>query len=718
MKLPESIEHLLHPKEKAKGVFLSLLLSSDGAAAAAWYVDPDRQPHSLGFASERVETDSWESRMEAADRAIAAVEEKLSETIRLQKVVLGMPADFLTETGDIDPSVRPQIKKLTRDLDLVPIGFVALHQAIVYKLKKDEGVPASVILLGVATRGYVVSVYKVGALVGERRIEKTEGLAVSLEEALKSFKEVEVLPSRILIYGTDETSLEETKTILLRHPWPTKANFLHFPKIETVDPKNSLMAVSLAGASELAVAMGEEIEPTQVETPSTVSVPEEETSNVAEVSPEALGFHKGDILEAQPRQPAEEEKKQPTKKFSFPFKLPAFSMPALPKVRFTLPNIAGRRSVVVIILIVTVVLGLLSSFSWSLPKAEVTLFVIPASVAASTSVTVDPTSTVVDEQKKILPGRKQEKTVSGEKTITVTGKKEVGDPARGAVTIYNKSLSSRTFKKGSVLTAASLAFTLDSDVQVASASESVGSITFGKGTGAITAAQIGPESNVSSGTEFTFKDLSTSIAVARNDQQLSGGTSREVTVVSRSDYDALVSQLTEELLEKAKGELATSVSGSEKLVDETIETEIAERSFAQEIDQEANQLNGKLTVTVSGVSYSEGDLTQILAEVAGDKVPTGYNLPPTQTEVTIAKVQVKKDSTITMTANLKGMAIPNLDTEAVRRSIAGKAMSAAQQHIKSVTGVGAAEFRLRWKIFGNRMPFNTRNISISIAVQE
>ena len=71
MKLPESIEHLLHPKEKAKEVFLSLLLSSDGAAAAAWYVDPDRQPHSLGFASERVETDSWESRMAAADPAIS-----------------------------------------------------------------------------------------------------------------------------------------------------------------------------------------------------------------------------------------------------------------------------------------------------------------------------------------------------------------------------------------------------------------------------------------------------------------------------------------------------------------------------------------------------------------------------------------------------------------------------------------------------------------------
>ena len=73
----------------------------------------------------------------------------------------------------------------------------------------------------------------------------------------------------------------------------------------------------------------------------------------------------------------------------------------------------------------------------------------------------------------------------------MTGKKKIGDPSKGTVTLYNKTTTARSLKKGTILTAKSLQFTLDTDTSVASASESIGSITFGKISTAVTAVDIG-----------------------------------------------------------------------------------------------------------------------------------------------------------------------------------------------------------------------------------
>ena len=61
---------------------------------------------------------------------------------------------------------------MTHILELTPIGFVPLSQAMMYKLKKDEGVPPSVILLGITDTTIAVSLYKIGVLAGVRDIEK------------------------------------------------------------------------------------------------------------------------------------------------------------------------------------------------------------------------------------------------------------------------------------------------------------------------------------------------------------------------------------------------------------------------------------------------------------------------------------------------------------------------------------------------------------------
>ena len=151
----------------------------------------------------------------------------------------------------------------------------------------------------------------------------------------------------------------------------------------------------------------------------------------------------------------------------------------------------------------------------------------------------------------MIPG-KSRKNIDRRKTIDVSGTKSIGDQAKGTVILYNKDTSSsRMIKKVPYCCLAPFLY-FDDDVSVASATVNLvnGNSTFGKSTGAITARAIGVQSNLSENSEFSFKEFSD--ILARNEKQLSGGTSRDVTVVTRADQDALVKSVSIDLLESSK----------------------------------------------------------------------------------------------------------------------------------------------------------------------
>ncbi len=788
MKLPDILGNLLPKKQSQKELFASLLLDEEYVAAALWEIGDKGVPSILASDSKACGENNWEARIDAVDAVLATIENKAGVT-DYSKVVLGLPLGYLTPTGEISKEIRPHMKQMTRELELTPIGFVSIHQALVYRLKKDEGVPPSVILLGISKESIGVSLYRVGILAGQETFTRSGDIAINVEEVLKQFKHLEVLPARILLYGSDGKYLEEIKSELMRYPWTTRVNFLHFPKIEIIKPEDVVAAVSLAGASELAREMGvedEEVSPVPVAAPTVTEkvveetssgpdelaaeavakdieqldeeeitspnisesvdedtltaqaeaeevevgeeiaaeegesdAPIEEESNVVMVDPSDLGFRKNvDVLEevetAQPEDSAaiEREKISTKRKFSFP----AVSLAALPFLR-TLRSKLPAGGAIPIIGIVAVIAIIIGVFYWFVPHVTVTILELPKAIEESQLVTIDPTATVVDAENKILPGAAQEKSVSGQKTIPVTGKKNIGDPAKGAITIYNKTLSAHTFSKGTELSNGSLKFTLDADVQVASASEDLNGRTFGKGTGAITASQIGPDSNLPANKTFSIKGFSTDEAVANNTQALAGGTSKQVTVVSRADYDDFLKAVSDDLVDKAKQELSAEVQGNEKLIDETIATSVTQKTFNQELDQEATELSGNATITVKGTSYNEDDVKTLLKAFIAKDVPAGYTLAEGRTHVTIENVKVLKDGKITAKATIKSDAVPTLDIASIRKNLAGKKLAEAESYLRSLAGIAGMEVHFNMSFDKSRLPMNTQNITVGVAIQ-
>lgn len=744
MTLVDAFQSLLNKKKGEPQVFLSVFLDSRLVGASFWRPGPKGTVDPIATAHKVIDSEKWEDRITVLDELLGLLEDKTNVS-DVTKTILGLSSVFLTATGEIQKEVRGEIKKLGNELALAIAGFVPLSQAIIYKLKSDEGVPPSVILLDISKTTIAVSLYKIGTLVGVRDIEKHDDVAAELEQCLKSFTEMEVLPARILLYGSDSGELEEVKKKLLHYQWTMKANFLHFPKIEILSIDAIVGAISLAGASEMKLDMpqekgseetitaeaaipvkpeekseeeGETIE-AQADAREEVAEAQEilredfavdaeagEDANVVMVDAESLGFKKdADVLEEIVEQDTEQPKRKKLGISSIFSKIRQINFRGIQTK--TLPVKTG---VTVLMLILLGGLGY-----WLLPKATVTVLTVPQTLSASDTITIDPTATSVDPQERIVPGKSREQTVSGEKTVPVEGVKNVGDPARGTVTIYNKSLTTRTFKKGTVLSSGNIKFTLDSDVEVASASESVGSITFGKNDAGVTASVIGNQSNLPGGSEFSFADTPTSTAIARNDNAMTGGTSREVTVVSRTDVDNFVKNVSAELTTKAQEELATSVTGGEHMIEGTIKTTVKERIFDKEINQEATELHGKLTITVSGVTYSQEDIRSMLISSGSLVVPEGYTLDQRSASITLSDIEVARDGTITAAVAIEASALPSIDIGSLAGVLAGKSIDEAQTYLQTISGVGGMQVSVRFSPVKSRLPINRKNISVSIS---
>lgn len=770
--------------KKQRELFLSLLLYPDAVDAAAWQLNHKGEANIFGSVTQALSSNNWDERNDASDKCVSTLED-ITKSQNINKVILGLPAEYLTDEGDVKKETKQHIKKLTHLLELTPIGFVSIYQAIIHHYKLKEGVPPSLILMGITSESITITLYKVGNFIGQRILPCEGNLIGHLEDALASFTDVEILPSRIIIYGTNRNSLEDAKRDILQYHWQQKANFLHFPKAEVLAADEAAIAVSSAGALELAKQIDihddeEEIidpeiaaaitnqaietneesiiekredemineenqisqeelldtelseQPTddvfvdedeeekfiEEENPSVAVLDEEIHSNVEAVNPEEFGFSTDESRE----EPLPLKKKNILGVVSSSIhqvvaKFKTISLPVGKKQTQKEERKQGKSKKKRSILIGSLVGGILFIiilfvlYTNVFPQANVSITVSPQDVTAEETIQIGEAE---DVDALTIEAKTIEHSANGEKTIPVTGKKTIGDPAKGSVTIFNKSLVSRTFKKGTVLSTGSVDFLLDSDVSVASASESLseGSIIYGKTSANVTAEDIGTQGNIGAEKEFGIEGVSSSIAIARSEKAFNGGTSQDIKVVSRADQDELIEQLTEELIGQAKE--GFSAEEGEKMIDETITTSVSEKTFSHEIGEEAEELNGKATVVISGTAYNEADVKNAVAEKMNGQIPEGYKLSAESLVLSFETPEIAKSGEITVNVTATGKAVPSIDVDQLASTISGMSVEQATEEIQKNNGVESVVITVMRALRKNMLPKNEKNITISI----
>jgi hypothetical protein len=808
MDISDKISGLLSSKRSTKETYLTLLINQDHIAGACWHLGKNSQPELTHAVARRIENDNWDERTLAADEVVSALEERAG-TEKINKAIYGLPNNYLTETGDLSVEIRNCLKKFSKNLSLTPIGFVPINQAIVHVLQREEGVPPSLILIGVTKNDLSLSHYQQGKLIGQIQIVTAGNIPEKINEALDEISGKIPLPSRVILYGIDSERLEDLKSECTRFSWTNQGNFLHLPKFQILSPDTTVASVSIAGAGEIAKSMefgvhsesGTEEEKKSNETeisdqdasavadltesqhklndgldsgkqkdekkPRVISsvvpvesdLPEvekkeltehkkqiependyafEEAVNVQYVAPEAIGFQpEKDIIEVNRHSKLSGELDRSSEKRGIPIRQPEAKIPEKITETFTpetineddeevsvLNNGTKKRisiPVKIILTAIAILLILLFALGYLIiyyPSAQVNINLKKDTVGITKTLTFDPDINNVDTDNLILPVTIKEATVSGENTVQTSGKKKVGDPAKGIITIYNKSLTARVFKKGQIIQSGSLSFSLDEEVKVASASESIGSITFGKSNANVTATVIGAAANLSAGAEFNFKDISASVAIARNESAFTGGTSRDVVVVSRTDYDAIIEKVKTELTQSANNELTAQIGAQNRLIEQTVKTEIISKSFSKEIDEESESVSGKITLRISGLSYTDSDIRQLFSGLLLPNVPQGYELAPEIMSITLEKTKSNKDGTVTADVKVETAAKPKIDLEELTATIAGKSQAEAVSLLKGRPGIASVTVKSNNPIFRGALPRSLKKIRISFEANQ
>lgn len=705
----------LRKKEEEEEYFFATNIGTDKLTAALWVIG-GQNLKVLEVASESY----------SGNDEIVGITDRLLDTvvglkeIEPQKILFGVPDSWVSDDNLKDEYLNI-LRNLVKELELTPMAYVATGNALIHFLEHQEGVPTTAILVGFEKKHLTITVVRAGKLDGVKVVSRGSNCGSDIEKALLTFTDVETLPSKILIYGLQA---QELKSHLLSFPWMTQLSFLHFPKIEVMEEDLEIKSVCLAGGSEIKGSIKFSEGPARKPQVASVLTTDESKAEesvdkeaAAEGKPEDMenfGFVTGDVS-AQNDLIAEEQSDAGESALEIEDFEQEITPPSEPPQTERRKKLNLKNSAVLAGITGALVL-LVGAYAF-LPKAEVKIYVEPMILEKDAQVAADPKQKEVNEDAKIIPGQIVEAEVSGSAKDTATGKKQIGDLAKGTVVIINNTDQGQSFLTGTILTTSGgLKFKLNNTASVsATLSDATSKSTK---TAEVTAVEIGADGNITSETTLKIGNYPTSQFVAKTQGNFSGGTSKDVTVVSGEDAQRLLAKLSSDLRQQAQQKLQEKYPDKKILV-EALSENTRKKSYSKNINDQAAEFSLSMTALYKGTAFEDKDLKLIVSKLVTTQVPDGFTLDLAETETQAAVSKLEKDGKLVFSAKFKAKLLPKIDTEKVKSQIKFKTPAGAANILKGMDNVLGSEIKITPGLpeLLQRLPLLGKNIKVEAGLK-
>lgn len=325
---------------------------------------------------------------------------------------------------------------------------------------------------------------------------------------------------------------------------------------------------------------------------------------------------------------------------------------------------------------------------WFAPHATVVISAKTTSTTVSEAVSLSEGAST-DAKAKVIKSIKKELAKEVSVEFAATGKKNVGEKAKGVVNFKNSSPSSITIASGTILKNSGLSYTLNSSVTVPGATlgwSCPGRTCEGSASGTITAAEGGAQYNAATGSmSISVDDISASLRSAT-----SGGTDKTATVVTAGDIEAAKSKLGEQKVDGLKEKLASSFGGSAKVIVESYAESRSNPNPSVAVDGEATgAVTLKTTITASMSAIDKSELKNFVEaklkdEISGKKSQRIYD--DGVDKVTFSQFAVTRSGqTVRLTVN--GKVGPEIKESNVKDQAKGRSYGEVQSAIEAIDGV-------------------------------
>lgn len=719
--------------------------------------------------------------LDILDTAISRAEEKLPPNVQTHKTIFGLPNSWV-EDKQIKKEYLSKLKSASDALEMSPIGFIEIPEAVCHLLAESEGAPVSALVTEIGHKSLSISLARAGRIIDTKSTPIRESAVMSVDSLLKEFDTVDVLPSRIIVYNGKDS--EELSQAFLTHHWSKTIPFLHMPKVTILPGGFDVQAILKGAAEQLGASVSGQfaknfVAPTHIQTPeengeASGAEPVGEASNQAGLSaetPESFGFVVGKDINTL----SDQEKPHPEVEASSPhvedegpiihresdnLKEPEFAAEpsalhdnlqepdfnddlesdeekAVTKKGFTMPHIAMPHSfkgltgmfsggssrmknklLLIGPLLLIILIGLVIFYTMT-ARATINVHVKPE-IAEKEEDVIFSTTSPNDFSDNILQAKTTTLKLSGTVSTPATGTKEEGEKAKGTVTVFNSSSGKKELAEGTVIkTASGLEFVLDKNVIIASASGDIFSGTqSGTAKVPVTAVEVGKESNIPSNSTFTTSD---SQVAAKNEEAFAGGSSREITVVSEDDIAKLTKQLPETLKEKAEDQMNEKLSKNETLL-------MIDASDFKPLDKDFNATEGEEAETVTlnavvefkGIYYDNDDLIEFTKTVLKNEFSQDQTLSDAGIRNTLTDIKLNDDDEFEAVLAIEADLLPKIDNAKLREELAGQSFDMANRRFERLPQVSSTTISIFPPIpfLSNSLPRDPEKIEIIVETND
>ena len=662
-------------------------------------------------------------------------------------IVFAIPQHWVDDNSQISPEKSQLLKQVSVALKGRLLGFSPEAELLLAYFKNQEN--DSLINLVVVSLGQdKLSVFPIvrGQVLGIQTVDRSDDIALDLEEGLARFNLDQPLPPRILIMGATD-DLDAVRSSLLGHSWvePGKSVFMHLPKVE-IFPYQKILTTLVDQAREfLPDTDDEEFDRAQQEA---VDRSSQSPVFTEEEAVGALGFVKNQDVasldevgvknRSESASGSENLDNSSTKnlrskigvnfsklkelltkiKVSRPRKLKTASRFDSDDEKPSLPIVA------LVLLVIVLLLGVFFAVWWYFPKAELVLSVMPKYSEDNVSLLVATSASSVDIEEKTIPAHQVSVQVEKTAKIDTTGEDLVGDKAVGEVTIYNRTTIERIFDEGTVITSSDgLRFLTKNAITVEPAvvdiDEDYNQVTTpSKETVAIVADDIGADYNLSAGQELTVDSFIKDSFVAKNEKAFSGGSSQKVKVVAEEDRADLKEKVLATIKDQGQQELVSQLASGEKLIKESIFWEVVEEEFSHKVGDETDQLTLTLTAKLTGLAYWDQDLNSLIEALLEAQVPSGFVLGGEKKAD--FKFVEDQEAGVLFDLSFGASLYPDIDEAEIKKKIAGRKLETIEDYLSLLPSVDSSEvyFSPPLPNFLLTLPHRTDNITIRMEVGE
>lgn len=707
-------------KKNPFSYFLVLVLRNEKASAVI-FEELEGKIRVIGHRTEYfqkpIEITSTEEMLEVLDKAISSAEESLPENIETQKTIFGLIESWV-ENDKIKKEYLAKLKKVSDELGLTPIGFLIITQAISHLIQKEEGAPVSAIFAELGGKSITVTLIKAGRIIETKSSEIHQSLPYTLDTLLKHFQASEILPARIILFDGEKDLSQE----FISHTWSKSLPFLHLPQIATLPPNFDARAVLFGAATQMGFEILEPKKKEEVIEP----IPEAEKEQEEEYSSLAdFGFISEKDITKSPV-PQKKDKQEIVLPKSSKIKDNLSKLLSLKKIPIkkalslfsSIPT--GKKAIWIPIMAVFSI-ALFVIFYLFGTSSTVVLNIKPRIIEQNKNISFS-TSTASDRSQGVIAAETVSVSEEGSNSTAATGKKEIGNQAKGKVTIFNSLTQTKTLPKDTIIRSPNgLEFTLDDSLAIKgvashSADETVSPSTV---VVSITASQIGKESNLPSGTKFSVSNFDTSEIVAKNDSPFSGGTKKEVTVISKSDVEKLIEELPKILESKAKEDIKKQISKDKNLLPIFTDIALSKKKLDKEIGQQADKITLNATVVYTGTAYKNDDLKSLGRDLIKESISSTMIVNSNNLKIDLKDI-TQKDKNITATLMIKALLQPKIDERTLAAKLSGKSFKDAKSLLLKIPQVDLVNISSKPDIpfLPKILTKTTNNVKIIVNVNE